>query len=76
MEMLEPHCVRVSILLRLGLQNDDGSFNLKPRDYDEKYEEKKSRLHGMKLCAVETKCYSNGSFNLFGERGTLLGRNM
>lgn len=73
---LEPYCVRVSILLRLGLQNDDGSFNVKYHKYNEKYEENKDHLSSLKLCDVNLKTYCNGSFNLFGERGTLLGKNM
>ncbi|XP_029032818.2 protein OSCP1 [Osmia bicornis bicornis] len=73
---LEPYCIRVSILLRLGLQNDDGSFNIKHHKYNEKYEENKDHLSSLKLCDVDLKTYCNDSFNLFGERGTLLGKNM
>ncbi|XP_017794713.1 PREDICTED: protein OSCP1 [Habropoda laboriosa] len=65
---LETYCVRVSILLRLGLQNDDGSFNLTHHKYDEKYEENKVRLSGTKLC--------DGPVKHFGERETILGKNM
>ncbi|XP_017757071.1 PREDICTED: protein OSCP1 [Eufriesea mexicana] len=73
---LEHYCVKVSILLRLGLQNDDGSFNSTYRKYDEKYEENKIRLSDMKLRDVNFKTYCDGSFNIFGERGTILGKNM
>ncbi|XP_031837286.1 organic solute carrier partner 1 [Nomia melanderi] len=73
---LELYCVRVSILLRFGLQNDDGSFNITSREYDEKYEENKSDFSDMKLRDMHRKTSSDGSFNLYGERGTLLGKNM
>ncbi|XP_076234021.1 organic solute carrier partner 1 [Calliopsis andreniformis] len=71
---LEPHRVRVSILLRLGLQNDDGSFNVSSQNDD--YEKNKSRLSNVKLCAMEPKGSCDSSFYLFGNRGTLLGKNM
>ncbi|XP_076391263.1 organic solute carrier partner 1 isoform X2 [Megachile rotundata] len=73
---LEPYRVRVSVLLRLGLQNDDGTFNITNHKYDEKYEENKDHLSRSKICDVDLKTYCNGSFNLFGERDTLLGKNM
>ncbi|XP_043512750.1 protein OSCP1 [Frieseomelitta varia] len=73
---LEYYCVKVSILLRLGLQNDDGSFNLTYYKYNEKYEENKTRLSDTKLCDIDVKTYCGGSFNLFGERETILGKNM
>ncbi|CAL7948642.1 unnamed protein product [Xylocopa violacea] len=73
---LGSYCVRVSILLRLGLQNDDGNFNSTYRKYNEKYEENKARLSGTKLCDVDLKTYCDGSFNPFKERGTILGKNM
>ncbi|CAK9813705.1 Protein OSCP1 [Anthophora plagiata] len=65
---LETYCVRVSILLRFGLQNDDGSFNLTCHKYDEKYEENKARLSDTKLC--------DGPVKLSGKRETILGKNM
>lgn len=73
---LEYYCVKVSILLRLGLQNDDGSFNLTYHKYNEKYEENKIRPSDTKLCDIDLKTYCGGSFNLFGERETILGKNM
>lgn len=73
---LEPYRVRVSILLRLGLQNDNGSFNLTSQSSDKVYEENKSRLSGMKIRATEPKSSCDDSFDIFGERGTLLGKNM
>lgn len=73
---LEYYCVKISILLRLGLQNDDGSFNLMHHKYDEKYEENKTNFYNIKLCDINLETYCNGSFNLFGERSTILGKNM
>lgn len=74
LRVLAPYCVRVSILLRLGLQNEDGSFNLTSQKYDEKYEES-DNLSGTKLKDVNSG-HHGGSFNLFGDRGTILGKNM
>ncbi|XP_076293748.1 organic solute carrier partner 1 [Lasioglossum baleicum] len=75
---LDSYCVRVSLLLRYGLQNDDGSFNVTTtiRKYDEKYEENKSTFSEMKVREMHRKNPCGGSFNLYGERGTLLGKNM
>ncbi|CAD1473901.1 unnamed protein product [Heterotrigona itama] len=73
---LQYYCIKVSILLRLGLQNDDGSFNLTYHKYNEKYEENKTRFSDNKLCDIDLKTYCGGSFNLFGERETILGKNM
>ncbi|XP_033330835.1 organic solute carrier partner 1 [Megalopta genalis] len=73
---LETYCVRVSLLLRFGLQNDDGSFNITSRKYDEKYEENRSTFFDMKLRDMHRKSSCDGSFNLYGERGTILGKNM
>ncbi|XP_033174295.1 protein OSCP1-like isoform X2 [Bombus impatiens] len=73
---LEYYSVKVSILLRLGLQNDDGSFNSIYHKYNEKYKENKTRLSGTRLSDIDLKTYCDGSFNLFGERGTILGKNM
>lgn len=44
--------------------------------YDEKYEENKTNFYNIKLCDINLETYCNGSFNLFGERGTILGKNM
>ncbi|XP_043251307.1 LOW QUALITY PROTEIN: protein OSCP1 [Colletes gigas] len=76
LKVLEPYCVKVSLLLSLGLQNDNGSFNLMHHKYDEKYEENKSCFSDIKLCDLDSKNYCDGTFNLFDERGTLLGKNM
>lgn len=73
---LEYYSVKVSILLKLGLQNDDGSFNSTYHKYDEKYEENKIRLSDMKLRDINFKTYCDGAFNIYGERGTILGKNM
>lgn len=73
---LEYYCVKISILLRLGLQNDDGSFNSMHHKYNEKYEENKTNFCNIKLCDINLETYCNGSFNFFGERGTILGKNM
>lgn len=73
---LEPYCVKVSILLRLGLQNDDGTFNLTPTKYNEKYEECQNNLGSVKVKDLEPEKFCGGSFNLFGDRGTVLGRNI
>ncbi|XP_017887176.1 protein OSCP1 [Ceratina calcarata] len=73
---LEPYCVRVSVLLRLGLQNEDGNFNSTYHKYNERYDENKDRFSGKKLYDIDPKTYCNGSFDLFGERGTILGKNM
>lgn len=76
LKQLEPYCVKVSILLRLGLQNEDGTFNVTPTRYNEKYEEHKSIYNGVKVKDLDPEKCCGGSFNLFGDRGTVLGRNI
>ncbi|KAG7209789.1 hypothetical protein KM043_011407 [Ampulex compressa] len=76
LKKLEPYCVRVSILLRLGLQNEDTTFNLVPQKYNEKYEENRSKLCDFKIADPNSKTLGSGSFNLFGDRETLLGKNI
>ncbi|XP_053997054.1 protein OSCP1 [Hylaeus anthracinus] len=76
LKLLKPYCVKVSILLSLGLQNDDGNFNLVHHKYNEKYEENRSCYSGMKLHDMDSKHCCGGSFNLCDDRGTLLGKNM
>lgn len=73
---LEPYNVRVSILLRRGLQNDDASFNVTPQKYDEKYTEHRNILATMRIKDVSPETYCGGSFDTIGDRKTLLGKNM
>jgi len=73
---LEPYNVRVSILLRRGLQNDDASFNVIPQKYDEKYAEHRNSLAVMRIKDVSPETCCGGSFDSFGDRKTLLGKNM
>lgn len=73
---LEPYNVRVSILLRRGLQNDDASFNVTPQKYDEKYTEQRNTLATMRIKDVSSETYCGGSFDTIGDRKTLLGKNM
>lgn len=68
--------MRVSILLRLGLQNEDTSFNLTLHNYNEKYEEHRHTLANQKIKDIDLNQNCRGSFQLFGDRVTLLGRNM
>lgn len=65
---LQSYNVRISILLKLGLQNENGTFNLIPQNYDEKYEENKDVLGDFKLKDVT--CTSRV------DRATILGKNM
>lgn len=76
LQELEPYRVRVSILLRLGLQNEDTSFNLTSQKYDEKYEENRHILGNQKIKDIDPNKNCGGSFQLFGDRETLLGRNI
>ncbi|KYN14830.1 Protein OSCP1 [Trachymyrmex cornetzi] len=73
---LEPYHVRVSILLRRGLQNDDASFNVVPQKYDEKYVEHGNTLAIMRIKDVSPETCCGGSFDIFGDRKTLLGKNI
>ncbi|XP_018303078.1 protein OSCP1 isoform X2 [Mycetomoellerius zeteki] len=73
---LEPYHVRVSILLRRGLQNDDASFNVVPQKYDEKYTEHGNTLATMRIKDVSPETCCGGSFDTFGDRKTLLGKNI
>ena len=81
LSQLESHNVRVSILLRLGLQNDDATFNPpKIRNYDEKYTERRSELAECKVNNNDEACKSVsrtvGSLELDGEHVTFLGTNI
>lgn len=73
---LEPYHVRISILLRLGLQNDDSSFNIISQKYNEKYEDNKHMLGNKKIKDAELKQKCEGSLQLFGDRVTTLGKNI
>ncbi|EFN81721.1 Protein OSCP1 [Harpegnathos saltator] len=73
---LEPYNIRVSILLRRGLQNEDASFNMTPHKYNEKYTEHGNSLAIMKLRDVSPETCCGGSFGTFGDRKTLLGKNI
>ncbi|XP_024877547.1 protein OSCP1 [Temnothorax curvispinosus] len=73
---LEPYNVRVSILLRRGLQNDDASFNVTPQKYDEKYGEHRNTLATMRIKDVSPETCCGGSLDTFGDRKTLLGKNI
>ncbi|XP_011631586.2 protein OSCP1 isoform X2 [Pogonomyrmex barbatus] len=73
---LEPCNVRVSILLRRGLQNDDATFNVIPQKYDEKYTEHRNTMATMKIKDVSPETCCGGSFDSFGDRKTLLGKNI
>ncbi|XP_048510177.1 protein OSCP1-like isoform X2 [Athalia rosae] len=76
LKVLGDYCIRVSVLLRLGLQNGDGSFNIRSSEYDEKYTKYQDMLNGIKLNDTDCENCTIGSFALFGNRGTLLGRNV
>lgn len=76
LDVLDKYSIRVSVLLRLGLQNHDGSFNIKPSNYNENYTKYQDMLNGIKLNDVDCDHCAGGSFALFGNRGTLLGRNV
>lgn len=62
--------------MRLGLQNEDTSFNLTSQKYDEKYEENRHILGNQKIKDIDPNKNCGGSFQLFGDRETLLGRNI
>lgn len=68
--------MRVSILLRRGLQNENASFNITPLNYDERYEEHRDTLATMRLKDVSPETCCGGSFGTFGDRKTVLGKNM
>ncbi|KAK0089574.1 hypothetical protein PV326_004439 [Microctonus aethiopoides] len=68
--------VRVSILLKLGIQNEDTTFNLTMNNYNEKFIERQSELGDLKLLDHTCRGYNVGSLQLFGDRVTLLGRNI
>ncbi|XP_008560130.1 protein OSCP1 [Microplitis demolitor] len=67
--------VRVSILLKLGLQNEDTTFNNHPRNYNEKFESKRDELGAIKLMDTP-QAHRVGSFQLLGDRVTFLGKNI
>ena len=76
LEALRPYNIRVTILLRLGLQNENATFNIVPQNYNERYEEKRAELGNLKLTEIVCEKCMIGSFSLFGDRITLLGKNM
>ncbi|XP_034946726.1 protein OSCP1 [Chelonus insularis] len=65
--------VRVSVLLRLSLQNEDTTFNINPKYYNEKYKERESELGSLKLTEGWPQI---GSLAYDGDRVTILGKNM
>jgi len=58
------------------LQNEDASFNVMPRKYNERYEEQKSTLAILKIKDMIPETCCGESFETFGDRKTLLGKNM
>lgn len=69
--------VRVSVLLRLGMQNEDTSFNRIVQRYDEKYLERREILDNVKIIDfLDDEAEGMGSLSLFGRRETLLGTNV
>ncbi|XP_012289219.1 protein OSCP1 [Orussus abietinus] len=75
LRVLEPHKIRVSVLLRLGLQNNDTTFNVTPQRYNEKYLEQREKIKDLKIKDVPKKLCV-GSLDPFGDRVTVLGRNI
>lgn len=77
LQEIQDHNVRVSILLRLGMQNQDATFNrLSQQRYDEQYKERREVLDNIKLVDYTDDDGSLGSLTLFGDRVTLLGKNV
>lgn len=72
---IQHHNVRVSILIRLGMQNQDASFNRLVQRYDEKYQERKDVLENFKLLEYQDDAVA-GSLDFYGNRVTLLGKNV
>ncbi|XP_011501420.1 PREDICTED: protein OSCP1 [Ceratosolen solmsi marchali] len=64
---------RVSLLLKLELQNQDGTFNRMIQKYNEQYMEQQEILEDIRLLADKS---SMGSLLLIGSRVTLLGKNL
>ncbi|XP_044589413.1 protein OSCP1 [Cotesia glomerata] len=75
LDLLEDINVRVSILLKLGLQNEDTSFNINARNYNEKFDLMSKELGSIELLQVPQNLRV-GSLQLMGERVTFLGRNI
>ncbi|XP_014236619.1 protein OSCP1-like [Trichogramma pretiosum] len=73
---LKPHNVRVSALLRLGMQNQDASFNRICQRYDEKYRDRKQLLDNLKLNDYVDEDGQLGSFAINAGRSTLIGKNI
>ncbi|XP_032454766.1 protein OSCP1 isoform X1 [Nasonia vitripennis] len=76
LRQIRNHNVRVSILLRLGMQNQDASFNRLVQRYDEQYEERREVLENIKLVDYADDEGSAGSLAFSGDRVTLLGKNV
>lgn len=76
-DSLRNYNVRVSILLRLGLQREDGTFSLpESRRYNERYEERREDLWNVKISENSCQECNVGSLELIGDRITILGGNM
>ena len=73
---IQDHNVRVSILLRLGMQNQDATFNRLIQRYDEKYRDRREVLEHVKLLDYSDDESVIGSLAFYGNRVTLLGRNV
>lgn len=76
LDVLKSINVRMTILLRLGLQNENATFNIGKQTYNERYDQQKAKVAHLKLTDVNCDKSTYGSFNLFGDRITLLGRNI
>ncbi|XP_046484913.1 protein OSCP1 [Neodiprion pinetum] len=76
LKVLDDYHVRVSVLLRLGLQNNDATFNRTSVQYNENYIKYQDMLEGVKLNDTDCENCAIGSFALFGNRDTILGKNV
>ncbi|XP_033231357.1 protein OSCP1 isoform X2 [Belonocnema kinseyi] len=76
LDLLRNYNVRVNVLLRLGLQNQNATFNIGKPNYNERYEKQRAEIGQLKLTDIICEKCTIGSFNLFGDRITVLGKNI
>ena len=76
LQEIQDRQVRVSVLMRLGLQNpQDASFNRLVQRYDEQYKERREILENVKIIDYVDDEGIMGSLSIYGDRTTVLGKN-
>lgn len=63
LDVLKSINVRMTILLRLGLQNENATFNIGKQTYNERYDQQKAKVAHLKLTDVNCDKSTYGSIH-------------